>query len=92
MSRQPQHYGLKIFKVAFWAVAVVLPVGLFFVVPEQHVRLVFNTLTVLAYGVIATAFYQLILRFIYLAGGSAAVEKELRDSEGRVELNLRDRR
>jgi hypothetical protein len=90
--RQGRSFGLTAFKVTYWSALMVLPIALFLVVPERHLKMAFNTLTLIAYGGIVTAFYQLILRFIYLSGGSEDVEKELRDSEGRVELNLRDRR
>jgi hypothetical protein len=49
-------------------------------------------MTAIFYVVGAAAVYRLLLLFAWHATDSDAVEREIRDSEGRIELNLDDRK
>lgn len=88
-SRRPP--ALAIFRVVYWAAATILPLGLLLVVPEEHHDLLFSQMTgiyVVFYLTAAAVVYRLMLRFAWHATGSDAVDREIRDSEGRIELNL----
>ena len=69
-----------------------MPVALLFVVPEEHHDVLLNEMTAIFYLVATAAAYRLLLRFAWHATGSDAVELEIRDSEGHIELNLDDRK
>ena len=78
------------FKRAYWALAVALPIGLFFIVPVERHRLAFNEMTAMFYVIASAAVYRLLLLFAWHATDSDAVEREIQRSEGRVELHLSD--
>jgi hypothetical protein len=89
--RRGPSFGIVVFRYAYWALVVVVGVALWFYVPDKQSDLAFNQLTIFLYAIAAGAVYRLILLFALHAGGSDAVEREIRESEGRVELKLDDR-
>src|SRR5262245_5086116 len=89
-TRRPR--ALTVFRVVYWLAALLLPIGVLLMVREEHHDLLFSELTAMFYLVAAAAVYRLLLRFAWHATGSDAVEREIRDSEGRIELNLDDRK
>jgi hypothetical protein len=91
VTRRGGSATLTILKRLYWAFAIALPVGLFFIVPAERVRLVFNEMTTMFYVIASAALYRLLLLFAWHVTDSDAVEREIQQSEGRVELHLDDR-
>jgi hypothetical protein len=83
--------GIRIFRVAYWTAVVALGLGLAWILPSKHREVAFNQMTYIFYAVGAAAIYRLLLLFAFHAGGGDGVEREIRESEGRVELKLDDR-
>ena len=88
----PRPFALVIFRVVYWAAVMALPVALLLVIPRRDHEVLVNQMTAIFYVVGAAAVYRLLLLFAWHATDSDAVEREIRDSEGRIELNLDDRK
>jgi hypothetical protein len=90
VTRRGGSATLTILKRVYWALAIALPAGLFFIVPAEQVRVVFNQMTTMFYVIASAAVYRLLLLFAWHVTDSDAVEREIQRSEGRVELHLND--
>jgi hypothetical protein len=84
--------GVAIFRVAYWTTVSLAPLVALALTPSSSWRVLFNDMTFLFYVIAAAALYRLLLRIAWDVSGSDSVEKELEDSEGRVELHLGDDR
>jgi hypothetical protein len=83
--------GILVFRLVYWTVAALVALVVFLLLPSRAVAGVFNQLTLILYVIAAGGIYRLLLLFAMHASGSDAVEREIRESEGRVELKLDDR-
>lgn len=84
--------ALRVFKIAYWSAVVSLPLLAVFMVPRDSVDVLVNQMTVIFYTVAAAAGYRLLLLIAWHVTDSDQVEREIEESEGRVELNLDDRK
>jgi hypothetical protein len=84
--------ALRVFKVVYWAAVVSLPLLAAFMVPRDSFGVLVNQMTLIFYTVAAAAGYRLLLLIARHFTDDDAVEKEIEESEGLVELNLDDRK
>jgi hypothetical protein len=89
--RRGPSFGIVVFRIAYWTVVALVALVVYWLVPSQNRDVVFTDLTEIFYLIAAVALYRLLLLFAFHAGGSDDVEREIRESEGRVELKLDDR-
>ena len=88
--KRPYPTWLRVLKVIYWGAVVAVPVVLLVLIKERA-GVLFNQMTVMLYGIAATAVYQLLLLIARFFSDNPAVESEIEESEGRTELHLTDR-
>jgi hypothetical protein len=89
--RRGPSFGIVVFRIAYWTVVALVALLVYWLIPRRATDGVFNRLTFILYVIAAAGIYRLLLLFAMHASGSDAVEREIRESEGRVELKLDDR-